>query len=45
MRKTFEIFFNDGNKRLFETTDYPTLLLFLIENKLYKNVIDIKERI
>lgn len=44
MRKTFEVFFNDGNRRLFESKDYGTLLFFLIENKLYKKVIDIKER-
>lgn len=44
MRKTFEVFFNDGNRKLFESKDYDTLLFFLIENKLYQKVIDIKER-
>lgn len=45
MRKTFEVFFNDGNRKLFESKDYDTLLFFLIENKLYQKVIDIKERV
>lgn len=44
MRETFEVFFNNGNRKLFEAEDYASLLLFLIENKLYEKVIDIKRR-
>lgn len=44
MRETYEIFFSDGNRRLFEAENYEVLLLFLIENKLYEKVVDIKKR-
>lgn len=44
MRETYEIFFKDGNRRLFEAENYEVLLLFLIENKLYEKVVDIKKR-
>lgn len=44
MIETYEVFFKDGNRKLFETKSYGMLLLFLIENKLYEKVVDIKKR-
>ena len=42
--KTFEVFYTDGNRRLFETENIAILIKMLVNEKRSENIIKIIER-